>query len=71
MAKDHAKKEPLHQHDEEALPADDERSRRIMQLRRAIQAGTYDEDESLKHLLGNLGGLGSDKQEAEPDPERP
>ncbi len=42
-----------------------------MQLRRAIQAGTYDEEESLKHLLGNLGGLASDKQETEPDPERP
>ncbi len=38
-----------------------------MQLRRAIQAGTYDEEESLKHLLGNMGGLGSDKPETEPD----
>ncbi len=71
MAKDHARKEPLHQHDELALTADDERTRKIMQLRRAIQAGTYDEEESLKHLLGNLGGLASDKQETEPDPGRP
>ncbi len=63
MAKNSAKKEPLHQHDEQALPADDERARRIMQLRRAIQAGTYDEEESLKHLLGTLGGQSSDKPE--------
>ena len=63
MAKDNARKEPLHEHDEEALPADDERSRRIMQLRRAIQAGTYDEEESLKHLLGTLGGQASDVSE--------
>ncbi len=70
MAKEHARKEPLHQHDEQALPADDERTRRIMQLRRAIQAGTYDEDESLKHLLGNLGGLASDKSDTELDPGR-
>ena len=71
MAKDHARKEPLHQHDEQALPADDERARRIMQLRRAIQAGTYDEEESLKHLLGNLGGQASDKSDTEPDLECP
>jgi len=71
MAKNRTRKEPLHQHDEQALPADDERTRRIMQLRRAIQAGTYDEEESLAHLLGNLGGLGSDQPETEPDPERP
>ncbi len=63
MAKDHARKEPLHEHDEEALPANDERSRRIMQLRRAIQAGTYDEEESLKHLLGTLSGQASDEPE--------
>ncbi len=71
MAKDDTKKEPLHQHDEQALPADDERARRIMQLRRAVQAGTYDEEESLKQLLGTFGGMTSDKQETEPDPERP
>ncbi len=63
MAKDNARKEPLHQHDTEELPADDERSRRIKQLRRAIQAGTYDEEESLKHLLGTLGGQTSDEPE--------
>ncbi len=63
MAKDNARKEPLHEHDEEALPANDERSRRIMQLRRAIQAGTYDEEESLKHLLGTLSGQASDEPE--------
>ncbi len=67
MAKDHARKEPLHEHDEQAPPADDERARRITQLRRAVQAGTYDEEESLKHLLGNLGGLTPDRQETEPD----
>ena len=71
MAKNHATKEPLHQHDEQALPADDQRTRKIMQLRRAIQAGTYDEEESLKHLLGNLGGQASDERETKPDPERP
>ena len=71
MGNDRAKKEPLHQHDEQTPPADDERTRRIMQLRRAIQAGTYDEDESLKHLLGNLGGLASDKSDTELDPGRP
>lgn len=71
MARNHAKKEPLHQHDEQALPADDERTLKIMQLRRAVQAGTYDEEESLQHLLGNLGGLGSDKSETELDPEPP
>ena len=70
MGKDHATKEPLHQHDEQALPADDDRTRRIMQLRRAIQAGTYDEEESLKHLLGNLGGPTSDESDAESDPRR-
>ena len=70
MARDHARKEPLHQHDEQALPADDERTRRIMQLRRAIQAGTYDEEESLTHLLGNLGGPASDETDTEPDPGR-
>ena len=70
MAKNHAKKEPLHQHDEQALPADDDRTRRIMQLRRAIQAGTYDEEESLNHLLGNLGGSASDESDTEPEPER-
>ncbi len=70
MGKDHAKKEPLHQHDEQALPADDDRTRRIMQLRRAIQAGTYDEEESLKHLLGNLGGPASAESDTESDPGR-
>lgn len=70
MAKHQAKKEPLHQHDDQALPADDERTRKIMQLRRAIQGGTYDEEESLKHLLGTLSGSASDEQESEPDPER-
>ncbi len=69
MARDQARKEPLHQHDEQALPADDERTRRIMQLRRSIQAGTYDEGESLNHLLGNMGGMASGDSDAEPDPE--
>lgn len=69
MAKNHAKKTPLHQHDGEALPENDERARRIMQLRRAIQAGNYDEEESLKHLLGTLGGPALDNSETEPQPE--
>lgn len=70
MAKNHTRKEPLHEHDDEAPPGDDERARKIMQLRRAIQTGAYDEEGSLKHLLGNMAGSASDESDTEPDAEQ-
>lgn len=54
MSPDEAQSDPLHEYEEHALPPDGDRARRLMELKRAIRAGTYDERQILDRLLNNF-----------------
>lgn len=44
----------LYQYESEALPCDEDRRRRILELKLAIQDGSYDEQEFLGSLVGKM-----------------
>ncbi len=54
MSLDDPQSDPLHEYEEHALPPDDDRARRLIELKRAIRAGTYDERHILDRLLNNF-----------------
>ncbi len=71
MSPDPGNADPLYEYEQEPLPSDDDRNRRLKELKRAIQAGTYDEEEILNNLLGNIKGGFSDSGETEDDSTQP
>ncbi len=46
--------DPLFQYESQALPADDDRTRRLRELKLAIRDGSYDENAVLDDLLGKM-----------------
>lgn len=46
--------DPLFQYEPQALPTDDDRRRRLRELKLAIRDGSYDENAFLDDLLGKM-----------------
>lgn len=46
--------DPLFQYEPQALPADDDRRRKLLELKQAIRDGSYDEQAFLGNLLGKM-----------------
>ena len=46
--------EPLHQYEEEPELIEEDRLQRIMDLKQSIEEGTYNVDQQLDSLIGNI-----------------
>ncbi len=65
MARQRHENDPLYTYEQEPVPCDKDRRNRLMELKQAIQAGTYDDQEFLNNLINNLKGAMPDHDQAD------
>ncbi len=65
MARQRQENDPLYTYEQEPVPCGEDRRNRLMELKQAIQAGTYDDQEILNNLINNLKGAMPDHDQAD------
>ena len=65
MARQREDNDPLYTYEQEPVPCGEDRRNRLKELKQAIQAGTYEDQEILNNLINNLKGAMPDHDQAD------